>query len=186
MPGPGVKTTAERIIDTIQWRQSFPLPCGLKAKEILRKELETGKNFTIGSALDGRPIVYILLGEENTWDPVGNSMALIYTLERAVATMTNSVQETVCIVDCAGVGMTNTPSTSFVTMLVDILGKHYPRRNGKIFICNVSSIFYFVWNMISMSLSEVARSKVIILTSDLDEMRNKICTFPSVCFNFLF
>jgi phosphatidylinositol transfer protein SFH5 len=159
-------------MDTIHWRRDFSIP--ILNKELLQRELATGKNYVSGKAKDGRPIVYLLLGKENTWDPVGNTTALVYTLERAVRSMATNVQETICIVDCEGVGMMNAPSTAFLGNIIDILGKHYPRRNGQIFICNVSSVFYFVWNVISLSLSEMTKKKIQILTSDVTEMRRVI------------
>lgn len=171
-PSKDVKSAADRIAETIDWRVSFPLPT--TDINLLRTELATGKNIVHGKAKDGRPIVYLLLGRENTWEPRGNVAALVYTLDRAIASMDVNTSETICIVDCKGIGMSNAPATSFLTSVVSILGKHYPRRNGQIFICNVSSIVYFVWNMISQALSEVARQKVVLLTGDVTEMKTKI------------
>lgn len=166
-------------METINWRRKFKLP--VRNKSLLRKELETGKNFVSGKAKDGRPVVYLFLGKENTWDPTGNTYALVYTLERAIRSMSVDITDTVCIVDCSGLGMMNSPSTTFVGMIIDILGRHYPRRNGQIFICNVSSTFYFVWNVVSLSLSDVTKKKIQILTSDINEMRRVIgkILFPS-------
>lgn len=166
-------------METINWRRKFKLP--VRNKSLLRKELETGKNFVSGKAKDGRPVVYLFLGKENTWDPTGNTYALVYTLERAIRSMSVDITDTVCIVDCSGLGMMNSPSTTFVGMIIDILGRHYPRRNGQIFICNVSSTFYFVWNVVSLSLSDVTKKKIQILTSDINEMRRVIgkIFFPS-------
>ena len=167
-------------METINWRRKFKLP--VRNKSLLRKELETGKNFVSGKAKDGRPVVYLFLGKENTWDPTGNTYALVYTLERAIRSMSVDITDTVCIVDCSGLGMMNSPSTTFVGMIIDILGRHYPRRNGQIFICNVSSTFYFVWNVVSLSLSDVTKKKIQILTSDINEMRRVIgkTLFPSL------
>jgi hypothetical protein len=169
---PNGQEPAERIMETINWRRKFKLP--VRDKSLLRKELETGKNFVSGKAKDGRPVVYLFLGKENTWDPTGNTYALVYTLERAIRSMSVDITDTVCIVDCSGLGMMNSPSTTFVGMIIDILGRHYPRRNGQIFICNVSSTFYFVWNVVSLSLSDVTKKKIQILTSDVNEMRRVI------------
>mmetsp|Transcript_9730 Transcript_9730/g.14664 ORF Transcript_9730/g.14664 Transcript_9730/m.14664 type:complete len:357 (-) Transcript_9730:107-1177(-) len=175
---PNGQTAAERIMATIDWRCNFPLPAVNLA--LLSTELATGKNFVHGKSKDGRPVVYLLLGKENTWDPDGNTMALVYTLERAIRSMSPAVQETICIVDCDGLGMMNSPSTAFLSKIIDILGRHYPRRNGQIFICNVSSVFYFVWNAISVTLSDVAKKKIQILTNDMVEMRKAIGAYIDV------
>lgn len=162
-------------METINWRRNFQLP--VRNKVLLRRELETGKNFVYGKSKEGRPIVYLFLGKENTWDPTGNTIALVYTLERAIRSMSVNITDTVCMIDCQGLGMMNSPSTTFLGMIIDILGRHYPRRNGQIFICNVSSTFYFIWNVISLSLSDVTKKKIQILTSDVNEMRKVIGKF---------
>ena len=120
-----------------------------------------------------------MLGKENTWSADGNTAAVIYTLERAITSMqaaggAGHVQEAVYIIDCEGVGLTTAPATAFVSQLIGVLGKHYPRRMGQIFICNVSSVFYFIWNVVSLSLAEMTVKKVQILTSDIEDMRTRI------------
>jgi hypothetical protein len=172
---PNGQTIAERIMETIEWRCNFPLPT--KNIALLQTELATGKNFVFGKSKDGRPIVYLIIGKENTWNPEGNTLALVYTLERAIRSMKGSVQESICIIDCDGVGMMNAPTMGFLSSVIEILGKHYPRRNGQIFICNVSSVFYFLWNAISVTLSDVTRKKIQILTNDKESMRQSIGNF---------
>lgn len=41
--------------------------------------------FTLGKDTEGRPIVYLRPGQENTFDPEGNVRALIHTIESAIA-----------------------------------------------------------------------------------------------------
>ena len=171
---PNGQTIAQRIMESIEWRTSFPLP--VRNLPLLEVELATGKNFVHGKAKDGRPVVYLILSRENTWNPAGNILALVYTLERAIRSMSASVQETICVIDCDGVGMMNAPTIGFLSLVIEVLGKHYPRRNGQIFICNVSSVFYFLWNAISVTLSEVTKKKIHILTSDKAAMRETIGT----------
>jgi hypothetical protein len=101
-------------------------------------------------------------------------MGLIYTMERAISMMDTNTCETISIVDCSGVGMMNAPSTTFIKLAVEVMGRHYPRRNGQVFICNVSSIFYMIWNLVSVTLSDVTKQKVQILTSDREDMRRAI------------
>lgn len=169
---PPGRSYSDRIKDTISWRATFPLP--VTNYEVLRTELATAKNFTHGKSRDGRPIIYIFLSRENTWHPENNVMTLVYTLERAIYSMDVNTLETIVIIDCKGMSLSNAPSTTYIAMVVDIMGRHLPRRNGKIFVCNVSSMFYFIWNVISAPLSEVAKSKVCILTSDPELIRTEI------------
>ena len=62
--------------------------------------------------------------------------------------------------DCEGVGLTTAPATAFVSQLISVIGKHYPCRMGQIFICNVSAVFYFIWNVVSLSLAEMTVKKI--------------------------
>ena len=167
-PSPPAKPTAERIIETIDWRISVPMP--IQDRSLISKELATGKFYVNGLSKDGRPVVYLRISRENTWDPRCNLLSLVYTIERAIATMGPNVKEMVAVVDCAGVGMMNAPSTAFVKLAIEVLGKHYPKRNGQIFIVNVSSIFYMIWNIVSLSLTEVTKQKIKILANDPSEM----------------
>ena len=163
---------AERVLDTVDWRLSVPMP--VKDRPLMRKELMTGKFFVGGLSKNGRPVLYIRIGRENTWDPRGNLLSLVYSIERAIAAMDCNTCEMVAVVDCAGVGMMNAPSTAFIKLAIEVMGKHYPRRNGQVFIVNVSSVFYMVWNLISMTLTEVTKKRIQILTSDTAEMRARI------------
>lgn len=169
---PPMNTCADRLMSTLLWRTSVPTP--IRDRALMAKELCTGKFIVRGVSKNGRPVMYVRVGRENTWDVKGNTMSLVYTMERAVAAMDINTCETICIVDCEGVGIMNAPSTAFITSAVEIMGHHYPRRNGQVFICNVSSVFYMIWNVISLSLSEEAKQKIRILTSDRNEMRLQI------------
>mmetsp|Transcript_15539 Transcript_15539/g.25891 ORF Transcript_15539/g.25891 Transcript_15539/m.25891 type:complete len:369 (+) Transcript_15539:60-1166(+) len=173
-----VDNVAERIIETIEWRVSFGLPTTCHAT--LRTELATGKFFCHGFAKDGRPVVYMMLGNENTWSAEGNTATVIYTLERAIESMQAQVTEAVYIIDCEGVGLTTAPATAFVSQLISVIGKHYPRRMGQIFICNVSSVFYFIWNVVSLSLAEMTVKKIQILTDDIEEMKTRMGEFVAL------
>eukprot|EP00607_Mallomonas_marina_P007657 CAMPEP_0182422434 /NCGR_PEP_ID=MMETSP1167-20130531/8132_1 /TAXON_ID=2988 /ORGANISM="Mallomonas Sp, Strain CCMP3275" /LENGTH=370 /DNA_ID=CAMNT_0024600497 /DNA_START=463 /DNA_END=1575 /DNA_ORIENTATION=+ len=173
LPASNGKSVGERIRDTIDWRIKFPLP--VLDKDMLRRELCTGKFFVHGFAKNGSPILYIRPAHENTRDTPNNVKALIYTIERAVQCMPEDTgMDMFCIVDCQGVGMMNTPSMTVIKELVDIMGNHMPRRLGQLFVCNVSSLFYFLWNVISNSLSETTRHKINLLSDSLEEQRRVI------------
>ena len=160
------------ILDTLNWRIDFPLP--FVDKNLLKVELTTGKHFVHGKTKAGNPVVYICPGKENTWDAKSNVISLVYTIERAAQSMDDHCMDLVCIVDCAGVGVMTAPSTAFIREVVDVLGKHMPRRLGKMFVCNVSSIFYFLWNVISTTLSEMTLQKIQILNDSKESMKAAI------------
>eukprot|EP01041_Mallomonas_annulata_P004374 gene4374-8715_t len=166
------KTVAQRIIDTIQWRSTFPIP--VVDRILLCKELCTGKYFVHGRAKSSSPILYIIPAKENTWDVTGNVLSMLYTVERAVQCMDASCLDVVCVIDCKDVGMMNAPKLQFVTELIETMGKHMPRRLGRLFICNVSAVFYFLWNVISKTLSETTRQKIQLLSDSPDEIKKTL------------
>lgn len=164
------KTPGQKIMETISWRVNYPIPC--RDKALLRKELITGKQFCLGKAKNGSSVVYLMPAKQNTGrDVEANVISLIYTIERAIQQLPPEVLDIVCIVDCKGVGMMNSPSMAFITNVIDIMGKHMPRRLGQLFVVNVSSVFYLVWNVVSSTLSEMTRNKVKLLTESREEMR---------------
>ena len=168
----------EAILETMRWRYMTGFP--VNNMETLRKELATSKMFQMGHALDGRPLLFLFLARENTWSPKDNQQTLLYTMERCIKTMPPDKNELICLIDAKDLGMMNAPSMQFIVETIDILNKHYPRRMGQLFVINVSSIVFWFWDLISMSLSEVTRKKIQFLTDDKEEMRTRIGEFISM------
>ena len=166
------RTHCEAILETLRWRymQGFPV----RDREVLAKELDTQKMFHMGKSLDGKPLLYLFLARENTWDPINNVKCLLYTMERCIKHMPPDKNELICLIDAKDLGMMNAPALQFITDTIDILNKHYPRRMGQLFVINVSSVVFFFWNAVSMSLSEVTRKKIQFLTDDKSEMERRI------------
>ena len=144
---------ADAIIETLYFRYLWPLP--VLDRTLLRSELETGKIFTAGAARDGRPVLYLFIAKENTWDPRGNMQTLLYTMERCVRRMPPGVNELICLIDADDLGFTNAPTVQFIQETIEVLGRHYPRRMGQLFVCNVSAAVEWLWSLFSTSLSEV-------------------------------
>ena len=100
-------------------------------------------------------------------------------MERCIKNMPPDKNELICLIDAKDLGMMNAPAVQFITETIDILNKHYPRRMGQLFVINVSSIVFWFWDLISMSLSEVTRKKIQFLTDDKNEMRRRISEYIS-------
>ncbi len=168
----------EAILETMRWRYMTNFP--INNMEKLKKELATSKMFQMGHALDGRPLLFLFLARENTWEPKANQQTLLYTMERCIKTMPPDKNELICLIDAKDLGMMNAPAMQFIVETIDILNKHYPRRMGQLFVINVSSIVFWFWDLVSMSLSEVTRKKIQFLTDDKEEMRTRIGEFISM------
>ena len=168
----------EAILETLRWRYMTGFP--VKNMDVLRKELATSKMFQMGHSLDGRPLLFLFLARENTWNPKDNQLTLLYTMERCIKEMPPDKNELICLIDAKDLGMMNAPAMQFIVETIDILNKHYPRRMGQLFVINVSSIVFWFWDLISMSLSEVTRKKIQFLTDDKEDMRARIGEFISM------
>jgi len=94
------------------------------------------KYFTFRKSKTNNPILYLLPAREMTWNVNDNILSLLYTLERAIQSMDANCTDIVCIVDCKGVGMLNTPSFGFLSGVIEIMGKHMPRRLKQLYICS--------------------------------------------------
>jgi hypothetical protein len=101
-------------------------------------------------------------------------------MDRCIANMPRHGNELICLVDAKDLGMMNAPSMQFIAETIEVLSRHYPRRLGQLFIINVSSVVFFLWDLISSLLSEVTRKKIQFLTDDKEDMRKRIGEFISI------
>ncbi len=165
----------EAILETMRWRYMTGFP--INDMELLKSELATSKMFHMGYSLDGKPLLFLFLSRENTWNPKANMQTLLYTMERCIKMMPPDKNELICLIDAKDLGMMNAPALQFIVETIDVLNKHYPRRMGQLFVINVSSIVFWFWDLVSMSLSEVTRKKIQFLTDSKEEMKVRIGEF---------
>lgn len=63
---------------------------------------------------------------------------------------------------------------AIISEMSEILAKHMPRRLGVVFVVNVSYVVHWVYDMVSIAMSEVTRNKFRFISSSKDEMRRVI------------
>lgn len=166
----GSTTAAAALLRaTVTWRNSRGMPW-LPAREspvwaVLRKEAETGKMFVLPRpSRDGRAVIVMRPGLENTSDAAGQMTYLAYTLERAaaVAKEGNGDGKFIIICDYAAGNFTlrNSPSLSTTKATLAMLQDHYPERLGKSLLFDAPSFFYATFRVVKPFIDPVTAEKI--------------------------
>ncbi|KAF7978011.1 hypothetical protein HWV62_1873 [Athelia sp. TMB] len=164
----------KRIKATLEWRRDFK-PDLIPPDEV-RIESETGKIILNGFDVDGRPILYMRPGHENTErsprqsDAPPNANAPVDTTprsERARDFMPPGQESLVIIVDYKSTTMRTNPSISVAAILIldrlqvlTILQQHYVEHLGRALVVNLPYLLNFFYKGISPFLDPVTRDKM--------------------------
>jgi hypothetical protein len=136
---------------------------------ILREENESGKLYVRGYDKDGRALLYMRPGKENTNHHVNNMRHLVYHMEKALACSASRGQSKICIViDYAGFQLRHAPPMSTSRFTLDVLQKHYPERLHCGYICNPPWIFQGFWKLVYPFIDPVTKQKICFCTSSKD------------------
>eukprot|EP00571_Detonula_confervacea_P007245 CAMPEP_0172329822 /NCGR_PEP_ID=MMETSP1058-20130122/61082_1 /TAXON_ID=83371 /ORGANISM="Detonula confervacea, Strain CCMP 353" /LENGTH=370 /DNA_ID=CAMNT_0013047013 /DNA_START=28 /DNA_END=1140 /DNA_ORIENTATION=+ len=170
-----------KIKSTLKWREEFAVEdikrCfdkntdGLSHKKreelnqlagVIAQENETGKIYCRGYDKEGRAILYLTPGKENSTNEWNNMRHLVYHLERAIAcTRRKSGREKVCIViRYQGFKLRNAPPISTVKHTLTILQSHYPERMYRAYICDPPFVFRSFWNIIKHFIDPATLEKI--------------------------
>ena len=176
-----------KIKSTLKWREEFDVE-GIKRcfdkkqggaiispekqteqnhlAEVIAQENETGKIYCRGYDKQGRAILYLTPGRENSNDEINNMRHLVYHLERAIAcTRQTSGREKICIViGYAGFKLSNAPPMSTVKHTLTILQGHYPERMYRAYICDPPLVFRSFWSIIKHFVDPATLEKIAFCT----------------------
>jgi hypothetical protein len=144
--------------DTLAWREEYK-PELITAEE-LNEEASTGKTYRRGFDKQGRPVVFMSPGKENSSDYIKNVKLLIYTLERSVDSMAEGVEQMTWLIDFNGYSRKNNLPYSVIMEVLGVLSNHYPERLGACFMVDTPWIFSLSWKAISPFVNPVTKSKV--------------------------
>ena len=144
---------------------------------ILRKENETGKIYVRGYDKDGRSMMYMRPGNENTMDENNNMRHLVFQIEKAIACSQKNGHGKICLViDYEGFSITKTPSMSASKRTLTILQQHFCERMHRAYICNPPFVFRSFYAMIKPFVDPVPRQKVCwcVGRKGLDQVINDV------------
>lgn len=167
-----VEAAIKKIKATIAWREQFEVEkiktCfnhdgDKEMQKIIALENATGKIYVRGYDREGRAVLYLRPGMENTRHELNNMRHLTYQLERAIAcTRQKCGKEKINIViDYKGFKLRNAPPVSTTKHTLDILQNHYPERLHRAFICNPPLVFRTFWAIMSPFIDPVTKEKIV-------------------------
>lgn len=148
----------KRIEKTMQWRREFK-PDLIPPEEV-RTESETGKIILTGFDKDGRPILYMRPGRENTSTSPRQLRHLVWWLERAKDLMPPGQESLVIVVDYKATTLRTNPSISVARKVLTILQQHYVETLGRAVVVNLPPLLNFFYKGISPFLDPVTRDKM--------------------------
>ncbi|KAH7886336.1 CRAL-TRIO domain-containing protein [Phlebopus sp. FC_14] len=148
----------KRIKGTIEWRREFRPE--LIVPDEVKIESETGKIILNGFDNDGRPIIYMRPGRENTETSPRQLRHLVWWLERAKDLMPPGQESLVIIVDYKTTTLRTNPSVSVASKVLTILQQHYVETLGRAIVVNLPLLLNFFYKGIAPFLDPVTRDKM--------------------------
>jgi len=148
----------KRIKGTLEWRRDFK-PDLIPPDEV-KIESETGKIILNGFDIDGRPIIYMRPGHENTERSPRQVRHLVWWLERARDLMPPGQESVVIVVDYKTTTLRTNPSISVALKVLNILQQHYVETLGRALVVNLPYLLNFFYKGISPFLDPVTRDKM--------------------------
>ena len=128
---------------------------------ILRKENETGKIYVRGYDKDGRSLMYMRPGNENTGNENNNMRHLVFQIEKAVRCSNKNGFGKICLViDYEGFHISKSPPMSTSKRTLEILQRHYCERLHRAYICNPPFVFRSFYTIIKPFVDPVTKQKV--------------------------
>ncbi|KAF5323643.1 hypothetical protein D9758_017081 [Tetrapyrgos nigripes] len=148
----------KRVKGTIEWRREFKPE--LITPDEIKIEDEGGKIVINGFDKDGRPIIYMRPGRQNTATSPRQLRHLVWCLERAKDLMPPNQQSLVIIVDYKTTTLRTNPSISVASKVLTILQQHYVETLGRAIVTNLPMLLSFFYKGISPFLDPVTRDKM--------------------------
>mmetsp|Transcript_14626 Transcript_14626/g.22594 ORF Transcript_14626/g.22594 Transcript_14626/m.22594 type:complete len:284 (-) Transcript_14626:148-999(-) len=164
-----VDKAISKLKSTLKWRKEFGVSEILAGSDEMMKifsvENATGKIYARGYDADGRAILYLKPGLENTKDEKNQMRHLVYNLERAIASSLRKsggkVEKLNILIDFEGFSLWNAPPLSSTKETLNILQNHYPERMYRAYLCNPPGYFSVFWAMAKPFIDPVTKEKIV-------------------------
>lgn len=156
------------LLATLQWRASYhPATLFSLHTDALRNAAESGKMYVLPKPdKNGRAIIIMRPGLENSRDAVNNVRFLVYTLERAsnLSDLRGDAKYVVLVDFFTGVAsVSNSPSFGVMRETTGILQNHYPERLGAMLLFEAPSFFVALFRMIRPFVDSGTRDKIFFV-----------------------
>ncbi|KAJ3273167.1 hypothetical protein HK104_004310 [Borealophlyctis nickersoniae] len=153
-----VEQSVERLKATLEWRREFR-PDLIKPEEV-EPECTSGKILFNGFDKEGRPILYLAPGKENTKTYDRQIRFVVFNLEKCIQLMPPGVESINLVVDYEGVSMFNSTPVNVSIKVLNILSGHYPERLGMGMMVNPSWYMSIFFKILGPFMDPITRSKI--------------------------
>lgn len=164
------KKAAKMIKDTMKWREHYK-PQQVKWDEIA-EEAETGKIYRANFRdKEGRTVLVMRPGVENTSQLEGQIRYLVYCMENAITNLPADQEQMVWLVDFEGWNMSMIPLKT-ARETAHVLQNHYPERLAYAILYNPPKVFEMFWNVVKPFLDPNTQKKVkFVYTKDEESQK---------------
>lgn len=169
-----VKDAIKKIKEAIAWRREFGVEAirdcftetgDKELASVIKFENTTGKVYARGYTREGRAILYLKPGLENSKNEDDNMKHLVYNIERAIAcTEKNGKEKYVILINYEGWSISKAPSLSASRQTLKILQHHYPERLYRSYILNPPMVFRTFWSLIKPFIDPNTKEKIQFCT----------------------
>ncbi|KAL2906544.1 Phosphatidylinositol transfer protein 3 [Bienertia sinuspersici] len=154
-----VDKAKKMLEETLKWRNTYK-PEEIRWHEVAH-EGETGKvsraNF---HDRQGRSVLILRPGKQNTTSGEGNIRHLVYLLENAILNLPEGQEQMVWLIDYTGFSMSTSVSVRTARDIINILQNHYPERLAIAVLYNPPRIFQAFWRAVKYFLDPKTFQKV--------------------------
>lgn len=161
------KKSHKNLKDTMKWREQFK-PAEIKWEEVYR-EAVTGKIYRADFCdKQGRTVLVMRPGVQNTNQLEGQIKYLVYSLEKAIIHLPPDQEQMVWLVDFEGWNLSMIPIMT-ARETAHILQNHYPECLAYAILYNPPKIFETFWNVVKPFLDPRTYKKVKFVYSKNEE-----------------
>ena len=165
-----LKKALKMLFATLKWRQKTR-PERVTWKDV-RNEASTGKQYVTGTDKEGRNVLVMRPGRENTKEHAGNIRFLIYTLEHATwrdcpeddvplgSHVEHHNEKLVLLINFTGWTLATAPPMKTSRETLSILQDHFPERLAVAVCYNPPWIFAVFWKAISPFIDPATYRKI--------------------------
>lgn len=154
-----VDKARKMIEETLKWRATYK-PEEIRWHEVAH-EGETGK---VSRAefrdRQGRTVLIMRPGKQNTTSSEGNIRHLVYLLENAILNLPEGQEQMSWLIDYTGFSISTNVSVRTARDIINILQNHYPERLAVAFLYNPPRFFQAFWKAVKYFLDPKTSQKV--------------------------
>ncbi|CCH61967.1 hypothetical protein TBLA_0G00160 [Henningerozyma blattae CBS 6284] len=164
----------ERITLSISWRREFGISNvgeenGDKlTADLVEHENETGKQVILGYENNGRPLLYLKPGRQNTKNSHVQVQHLVFMLERVINFMPVGQDSLALLIDFKDYpdvpkvqGNSIIPPIGIGKEVLHVLQTHYPERLGKALVTNIPWLAWSFLKLIYPFIDSMTREKLV-------------------------